>query len=214
MKKILFILTILIFQQNLYSQKDIVGKVEYYKSYSYGIPSFDSGIEKLLKRLNSQNQKIEIRQGTTIREFETDSSGIFKYSVNPNEKIFLSINKNSKTTSANFSFEPSEIEDSLKLKISDLRIMTYRDSISAPEFYNKYSEKQARVDFENGNLRIIGGGSFLTKKTIKRREKIAKEYGFRYEYEFGCEIMGAEYRIIHRYNETMKKLIGINKNVW
>ncbi len=207
-------MTILIFQQNLYSQKEIVGKVEYYKSYSYGIQSFDSGIKKSLKRLNSQNQKIEIIQGTTIREFETDSSGIFKCNINPNEKIFLSINKNSKTTNADFSFEPSELKDSLILKISDLRIMTYRDSISTPEFYNKYSETQARVDFENGNLRIIGGGSFLTKKTIKRREKIAKEYGFRYEYEFGCEIMGAEYRILHRYNETMKKLIGINKNVW
>ncbi len=177
------------------------------------MPSFDSGIEKSLKTLNSQNHSVEIRQGTTIREFETDSNGIIKLSLTPNEKIYLTVNKNSKTTKAVFSYEMSELKDTLKLKITDLGIMTYRDSISLPEFYNKYSETQARVDFENGNLRIIGGGGFLGKKTIKRREKISKEYGFKYEYIFGCETMGNEYRIIHRYNETMKKLIGI-KNVW
>ena len=32
LRKTLFILTILIFQQSLYSQKEIVGKVEFYKS--------------------------------------------------------------------------------------------------------------------------------------------------------------------------------------
>ncbi|ALJ06554.1 hypothetical protein APS56_16055 [Pseudalgibacter alginicilyticus] len=203
----------MIFQQNLYAQKEIIGNVEYYMSYSYGIPNMDSATEKTLEFLNSQKQKVEIKQGTTIREFETDSNGIFKCNVNPNEKIYLSINKKSKTTNADFTFDPSQISDTLKLKISDLRTATYRDSISSPEFYNKYSEKQARLDFENGNLRIIAGGGFLSKKTIKRRNKISKEYGIEYDYIYGCIIVATESRIIHRYNETMKKLIGI-KNVW
>ena len=100
-----------------------------------------------------------------------------------------------------------------KLKISDLRITTYRDSIESPEFYIKYSEKQAYSDFKNGKKRILANDEFHSKESSERRKKLSKQYGFEYDYIFDSQTTIYKYRIMTRYNEIMKKLIGI-KNVW
>ena len=206
-------MTILIFQQNLYSQKDIVGKVEYYISNDYDIPSFAASSKKTINYLNSRKQQIELIQGNSISEIKTDTTGIFKMNINLDEKFKLIVNKKSKLLAAEFEFEPNEWKDTLKLRISDEKMDIYKDSITTPQFYNLYSEKQAYLDFENGKKRILTGAGFVSKESSKRRKKLSEEYGFVYEPIHGCMILSSESRIIYRYNKIMKKLMGI-KNVW
>ena len=213
MRKIVFILTILVFQQNLYSQKEIVGKVEYYISNNYDITSFATSSKKTIRYLNTRSQQIELIQGNSISEIKTDTAGIFKVNIKFDENVKITVNKKSKLLAAVFQFSSNELKDTLKLRIADEKIDIYKDSITSPEFYNMYSENKAYSDFENGRKRILTGSGFVSKKILKRRKKLSKEYGFEYEPTHGCIILSSESRIIYRYNKIMKKLMGI-KNVW
>ena len=206
-------MTILVFQQNLYSQKEIVGKVEYYISNNYDIPSFAASSEKTIKYLNSRRQQIELIQGNSITEIKTDTTGIFKINIKLDVNLKITVNKKSKLLASEFQFSSNQLNDTLKLRITDEKIDIYKDSISSPKFYNMYSENQAYSDFENGKKRILTGAGFVSKESSMRRKKLSKEYGFEYEPIHGCIILSSESRIIYRYNKIMKKLIGI-KNVW
>ncbi|MFG6687925.1 hypothetical protein ACGK9U_15190 [Mariniflexile sp. HNIBRBA6329] len=206
-------MTILVFQQNLYSQKEIVGKVEYYISNNYDIPSFTASSEKTIKYLNSRRQQIELIQGNSITEIKTDTTGIFKINIKLDENLKITVNKKSKLLASEFQFSSNQLNDTLKLRITDEKIDIYKDSIASPKFYNMYNENQAYSDFENGKKRILTGAGFVSKESSIRRKKLSEEYGFEYEPIHGCIILSSESRIIYRYNKIMKKLIGI-KNVW
>ena len=214
MRKIVFILTILIFQQNLYSQKEIVGKVEFHKSVESEYRILESFPDGTIKNLTNRKHKIKIEQKDSISEIETDSTGIFKFTTDSKKNIRIKVNDHSPVFNETFEFDFNEIRDTLKLRISDKKLAVYRDSIAEPEFYKLYSEKQAELDFENGIRRIFGGGGFLADETYKRNKLLAEKYNLKYEYLFGCIVERNKIRIINRYNEVMKKFIGIKENVW
>lgn len=212
LRKTLFILTILIFQQNLYSQKEVVGKVEFYKSIENEWKILESFPDGTIKNLTNRNHIIKIKQKDKITEFETDSTGIFKVTIKISDSIFININKESPVFNGHFKFDFNEIKDTLKLRISDKKLAVYRDSITEPEFFSKYSEQQAEINFKNGKRELLGAAiCWPTEESIERRKQIESEYGIKYNY---FEPTREKIRIMYRYNQAMKKLIGINKSVW
>jgi len=211
MKIIILILTFFLLQQRFYSQNKIVGIVNYYKSNDSSGKISMSTSDKQILLLNSRIHKIEIIQNGIVNKLETNDKGFFKTSINESDSIKIIINKKSELLKAIFKYKTIDLKDSLKINISDKKIAISRDSIAFPEFYSKYNEKQAFLDYNNSNKRFLIGG-FVTEKSIHQKELI-KKYTIRYDQLFGCEVMLSEMRIMYRYNEVMKKLIGI-KYIW
>lgn len=207
-------MTILIFQRNLYSQKEIIGKVEFYKSFESEWKVLESSNDKTIKKLNRGNRTIKFIQKDSIIKLKTDSTGIFKLRTISKDSIRILVNDHSSIANGIFEFAYREVNDTLTLRISDKKLAIYRDSIISPEFHRKYNEQQAHLDFKNGIRRILGGGGFLSDETIKRNKRLAKKYDLNYEYPFGCVVDLSSIRIMNRYNEVMKNLIGIKENVW
>ena len=206
-------MTILIFQQSLYSQKEIVGKVEFYKSDATKFALFRDTDERYTKNLNKRKSKIQLFQRDSLTEVVTDTLGIFKISVSLKDSVKIKVNKHSPFFNGQFEFEPKDFADTLKLRISDRKIAIHRDSVLEPEFQNKYSELQAKIDFKTGKQNILlVGYDWPTDETTQRRKEIAKTYKVDYVYIFNPN--ESKMRIIYRYNQVMRKLIGINKNVW
>ena len=206
-------MTILILQQNLYSQKEIVGKVEFYKSIESDWKTLESFPDVTIAKLTNRNHKIKIEQNNSITEVETDSTGIFRIKNELKYSIRIIVNDHSPSLNGNFQFDLSKIKDTLKLRISDKKLCVYRDSISEPKFYTKYNERQAELDFNNGKLELLGISTcWPTEESNERRKGIEVEYGIKYNYYF--EPTHEKIKIMYRYNQVMKKLIGIKKNVW
>jgi hypothetical protein len=206
-------LTILIFQQSLYSQKEIVGKVEFYKSIESDYKRLESMPDQTIKNLSNKIHKLEIEQNNQITQLKTDSTGIFKIRTELTDSIKITFNDYSPAFTEKFEFDLSQVKDTLKLKISDKKLCIYIDSISAPKFYEKYNEKQAELDFKNGRKKLLGIGiDWRTEESIERSKEIESEYEIKYEYIW--QASHEKIRIMYRYNQIMKKLIGINKNVW
>ncbi|WP_066219743.1 hypothetical protein [Formosa haliotis] len=157
--------------------KEIVGKVEYYISNNYDIPSFAASSEKTIKYLNSRRQQIELIQGNSITEIKTDTTGIFKINIKLDENLKITVNKKSKLLASEFQFSSNQLNDTLKLRITDEKMDIYKDSIASPKFYNMYSENQAYSDFENGKKRILTGAGFVSKESSMRRKKLSKNTG-------------------------------------
>ncbi|MCF7561196.1 hypothetical protein L3X39_11155 [Sabulilitoribacter multivorans] len=213
MRKIVFILIILIFQQNLYSQKEIIGKVEFYKSEATKFALFRDTDDRYTKNLNKRKSKIQLFQRDSLTELETDSLGIFKIRISLKDSIKIKINEHSPFFNGQFEFGPKDIVDTLKLRISDRKLAIQRDSVLEPEFQNIYSEQKAKIDFKAGKRNILlVGYDWPTDETTQRREEIAKMYKVDYVYIF--EPSQSKMRIIYRYNQVMRKLMGIKKNVW
>ncbi|MCO6163006.1 hypothetical protein [Flavobacterium sp. NRK F7] len=213
MKKILFIVTFLISQFNLFSQKEIVGKVAFYKSIESDWKVLESFPNQTIKNLTNRVHSIEIVQNNHISKLETDSTGIFKFKTKENDSIQIYVNASFPLFKEEFEIVLNQIKDTLQLKISDKKISVYRDSINEPQFYAQYNEKQAALDFQNGKKRLLAIAVDWPKEdVIKRFEEIENEYGIKYDYFF--EPSREKIRIMYRYNQVMKKLIGINKNVW
>lgn len=215
MKTIRYILILFFFQQNLFAQNEIVGKIEYYKSKNSDSGHYEKFTEKTLKSLNTRKHYLIITQGDSLIEKRTDSNGFFKIQLKKNEKLTIQIYKKTSIFNQTFLIKNRnyKYKDTIYFRISDSKLYKNIDSLQAPEFYKKYNEKMAEMDYKNGNARILGSGQWLTKKNVEKRKKISKKYNFKYEYIFGCLNSKAERRIAYRYNEKMKKLIGI-KNVW
>jgi len=213
LRKTLFILTILIFQQSLYSQKEIVGKVEFYKSEATKFVLFRDKDDQYTKNLNKRKSKIKLLQKNSITEIETDSSGIFRISVSQKDSIRIIVNEHSPVFEEQFEFAYKEIKDTLKLRISDKKLAIQLDSQLEPEFYIKYNENQANEDFADGKRIILAVGiDWRTDESTKRIKEITELYNVKYKYIF--DPSQSEMRILYRYSQVMKKLIGINKNVW
>tara|TARA_B100001057_G_C22542990_1_gene830372 strand:+ start:144 stop:785 length:642 start_codon:yes stop_codon:yes gene_type:complete len=213
LRKTLFILTILIFQQSLYSQKEIVGKVEFYKSVESDYRILESFPDGTIKNLTNRKHKIKIQQKDSIYELETDSIGIFKCRVDLKNPIRIKVNDHSPVFNETFDFDLNKIRDTLKLRISDKKLAVYRDSIAEPEFFKKYNEKQAEIDFQNGKRQLLWYiAGWMSDEYFNNQNKIITEFKVK-KIEF-VEPSREEIRIMFRYNQIMKKLIGINKNVW
>ena len=207
-------MTILIFQQNLYSQKEILGKVEFYKSEATDFVLFRDTKDLYTKNLNKRKSKIRLVQRDNVTEVETDSSGLFKIRVSLKDSVRIIVNDHSPVFNGQFEFDFNEIKDTLKLRISDEKAAILLDSTLQPEFYNKYSEQQAELDFRNGKREILLVLYDWPKDEItERRKRIAKTYDVTYNY-FPVETSQSGMRIMYRYNAVMRKLIGIKENVW
>ena len=215
MKIIRFIILFVFIQQNLFSQKTVVGKIEYYKIIESESTPFKTFSEKTFKSLNSRKHRLTINQEGNKTETKTDSSGFFKIELKSLEQIKIEVYKKRSFLNQTFYFDPkSNIgKDTVYFKISSKKMELNLDSIQAPEFFKKYNEKIAELDFKNKNARILGSGDWLIDEIVEKRKKLSKKHNFKYEYIFGCLNSKAERRIAYRYNEKMKKLIGI-KNVW
>ena len=206
-------MTILIFQQSLYSQKEIVGKVEFYESEATKFVLHRDKENQYAKNLNKRKSKIKLIQRDSITEIETDSSGVFVLKTTFKDSIRIIVNEHSPVFNGQFEFDFNEIKDTLKLRISDKNLAIKLDSQLEPEFYNKYSENQANADFANGKRIILAVGiDWRTDESTKRIKEITELYNVKYKYIF--DPSQSEMRILYRYNQVMKKLIGINKNVW
>ena len=173
----------------------------------------ESSSDGTIRNLNSKRHKIKITQGQNILEFQTDTKGFFKFEASLNDTVYIVVNEKSPIFSKRFRYVFNEVNYPIKLRISDKKLATYKDSIQAPDFFKKYNEKQAELDFNDGKKRILAGGGFISEESMKRREKLSAKYGIEYDYLFGCIIMRPELRIMNRYNKVMKELTGI-KNVW
>lgn len=213
MKKIILIL-IISFQTSLFAQKEIVGKVEFYKSVNSELIILEPFSDGTIRNLTNREHRIKILQKDRITELITDSTGIFKFSTVLDDILQIKVNETSPVLSGNFRFNYNEIKDTLKLQISDKKLAIYRDSIQAPEFYKKYREEQAYIDFENGIRRVFGAGGMVSNETIKKNKLLEEKYGLKYEYLFGCIVDRTKISIVYRYNQVIKKLIGIEENVW
>jgi len=215
LKIIRFIILFVLIQQNLFSQKTVVGKIEYYKIIESESAPFKTFSEKTFKSLNSKKHRLTIIQKGKKTEIKTDSSGFFKIELQTLDQLKIEVYKKRSFLNQTFRFDPKNNigKDTVYFKISSKKMEINLDSIQAPKFYKEYNERIAELDFKNGNARILGSGDWLTEEIVKKRKKISEKYNFKYEYIFGCLNSKAERRIAYRYNQKMKKLIGI-KNVW
>ncbi|WP_338732017.1 hypothetical protein R3L15_12340 [Mangrovimonas cancribranchiae] len=156
MRKTLFILTILIFQQSLYSQKEIVGKVEFYKSVESDYRILESFPDGTIKNLTNRKHKIKIQQKDSIYELETDSIGIFKCRVDFKNPIRIKVNDHSPVFNETFDFDLNKIRDTLKLRISDKKLAVYRDSIAEPDFFKSITKNKPKLTFKMAKDNFCG----------------------------------------------------------
>ena len=206
-------MTILIFQQNLYPQKEIVGKVEFYKSEATEFALFRDTEDTYTKNLNKRKSKIQLFQRDSLTEIETDSTGIFKFRVSLKDSIGIIVNRLSPVFNGEFKFNYDDIKDTLKLKISDQKLAHLLDSQREPEFQKKYSEEQARIDFKNGNRNLLLiGFDWPTEETKNKRREVSETYNVEYIYIF--DPSHCKMRIMYRYNKVIRDILGIEKNVW
>ncbi|NJB72905.1 hypothetical protein GGR42_003403 [Saonia flava] len=210
---IILLLLIFTYQTNLLGQNKIVGKIEFYKSSNSEWAELESSSDRQIELLNSRRHKIKIAQGESSTEMRTDSTGFFLFMLNSPDSLKIAVNEKSKVLNGLFKISVPPKNDTILFKISDKKLSLYKDSIQSPVFFKKYNEKQAELDFKNDNAQFLGSGQFIPQKVIKKRKRLSEQHNFEYKYVFGCIQSRAERRIAYRYNEVMKKLVGI-KNVW
>ena len=213
LREIIFILSIIIFQQSLYAQKEIVGIVEFYKSEAseFGLLRDSKGL--YTKNLNRRISEVQFIQKDSAIKIETDSLGVFKINIPFSDSLIVSVNKNSSYFNGEFKFAYSEIKDTLRLRISDKKYAIKVDSYFEPEFYNKYNEAQAELNFKNGKREILLIQHDWPKdETIEKRNRVEIKYNVTYEGIFNANEVQA--RIMYRYNKVMRDLMGIKESVW
>lgn len=206
----------MLINQSIYSQKKIVGKVEFYKSNNLNDRIFQSTTDVELEKINSNNHSIKVIQGKVVDSTKTDDNGIFKFNFNVSNMLDIVVNENSTVLEGRFHFKPNVIieNDTLLLKISDKKIAVYKDSISAKGFYSKYNEKKALEHFKQGKRQLLAIGGEMSKLKRKEQQKLTKNHDVKFNYVlFGSLMSRAKLRILERYNSKMKELLGI-KNVW
>ncbi|MFS4446019.1 hypothetical protein [Maribacter sp. 2307UL18-2] len=213
LQNIYYILILFYFQQNIYSQKEVVGKVEIYKSVENEWKILESSSDGTIENLTNKEHQIKVQDEYNTTDFKTDSSGLFKIRTTLNDSIRITVNDHSPILNGEFHFDLNEIRDTLKLRISDKKLAVYRDSILEPNFFSSFNEQQAETNFNNGKRELLGiAVCWPSEESAKRRKQIEAEYGVKYRYYF--DPTREKIRIMFRYNQVIKKLIGINKNVW
>ena len=213
---ILLILIVGLFQDTFAQESESkVGKVKVVKYRDTNDKITESTTDKTLAYLNKRKHDILITNKKDTTLLKTDSLGIF---IIPNKYFnYCSITVNPKTKDLREEFlfiEGLGAKDSLEFKIYDYHISNKIDSTKAPEFYKKFNTKKAEQDFFAGNKRyLLGNGIKYSKNFIEQLELKSKEYGFEIEYPEKMSGTLEEHRILYRYNDRMKELLGI-KNWW
>ena len=211
---ILLFLTLGVFQ-NTFAQEFKVGKVKVVKYLDTNDKFTESTTDKVITYLNKRKHNILITNKKDTTLLKTDTLGIFKIPNKYFSYCSITINPSTKNLKEEFLFiEGLGEKDSLEFKIYDYHISIKIDSTKAPEFYCKFNTKKAEQDFFAGDKRyLLGNGIEYSKKFIEQLKLKSKEYGFKIEYPEKMYGTLEEHRILYRYNERMKELLGI-KNWW
>ena len=190
-----------------------MGKVEVFKSVEHEWKDLESNSDYSLKQFNKRKHFVQIWQGESLAYLQTDTTGIFKAVIDTSTKFLIKVYPYSPIFSTEFRFESGVYKDTLELRISDERLAVYRDSIRAPEFQQKYSMKQAEIDFKNGKRQLL---AYVTdwprSEYTENIKRIENEYNVTFEYF--ADHPREKIRIMYRYNQVMKKLLGIEGEVW
>jgi len=214
LKNILLILTAGIFQ-NLFAQETKVGIVKVIKYRDTNDKFTESTTDSTLAYLNKREHNILITNKKDTTRLKTNSLGIFEIPKGYFNYCSITVNPKTKDLREEFLFmEGLGKKDSLNFDIYDYHISNKIDSTKAPEFYNKFNTQIAEKDFFAGNKRyLIGYGITHSNDFIKQLESKSEEFGFKIEYPENMHETLTEHRILYRYNERMKELLGI-KNWW
>lgn len=212
-----YILLILVFGifHNSFSQEEKIGKVRVVKYRDTKDKFTESTTDSIINLLNKLNHDILITNKKDTFFLKTDSRGFFKIPKKYFEYCSITINFKTKNLREEFLFlDGLKGKDSLEFVINDYFISNEIDSTKAAEFYNKFNTQKAEQDFFNGNKRyLLSNGIKYSNKTVEKLRLKSIEYGFKIEYPDKMYGTLAEHRILYRYNERMRELLGI-KNWW
>lgn len=211
---ILIILTFGIFQ-NTFAQEIKVGIVKVVKYKDTKDKFTQSTTDSTLAYFNKKKHDILITNKKDTTLMKTDSNGVFKIPNTYFDYCSITVNPKTKILREEFLFLDGFGEkDSVIFEITDYHISNKIDSTIVPEFYNKFNTKMAEEDFFVGKKRyLLGKGIKYSDKFIDQLKIKSKEYGFKIEYPEKMYGTLPEHRILYRYNERMKELLGI-KNWW
>ena len=213
-KYILIILTFGLFQ-NLLAQENKVGKVKVVKYRDTSDRFTESTTDSTLAYLNKREHDILITNKKDTTRLKTNSLGIFEIPKKYFNYCSITVNPKTKDLREEFLFmEGLGKKDSLEFEVYDYHFSNKIDSTKAPEFYNKFNTQRAEQDFLAGKKRyLLGNGIEFSKRFIEQLELKANEFGFEIEYPEKMSGILSEHRILYKYNERMRELLGI-KNWW
>ena len=213
-KYILIIITFGIFQ-NINAQESKIGEVKFVKYRDTDDKFTESTTDSTVAYFNKKEHDILITNKKDTTQLKTDSRGIFKIPEKYFDYCSITVNPEFKDLREEFLFmEGLGKKDSLEFKIYDYHISNKIDSTKAPEFYRKFNTQKAEEDFFAGIKRyLLGNGIRYSNNFIEQLELKSKEFGFAIEYPEKMHGTLAENRILYRYNERMRELLGI-KNWW
>jgi hypothetical protein len=202
-----------VFFQSSFSQNERIGKITVVKYRESDNKFIMSTTDTTLAILNKRNHSVIISNKQDSLWLKTDLQGIFKIPKKYFDYCRITVNQDYKDLYEEFLFmEGFDKNDTLKLKIHDYHISNKIDSIKAPNFYQNYNTKKAEKDFFNGKKRyLLGIGAEYSKEFIDELERKSIEFGFEIEYPQKMSGILAEHRILYRYNNRMRELLGIKK---
>ena len=214
LKYILIILTTGI-SQNLLAQETKIGKVKVVKYRDTDDKFTESTTDSTLAYLNKREHDILITNKKDTTRLKTNSIGIFEIPKRYFNYCSITVNPKAKDLREEFLFmEGLGIKDSLEFEIYDYHISNKIDSTKAPEFYNKFNTEKAEQDFFAGKKRyLLAEGATYSDSFIEKLNAKSEKFGFKIEYPEKMYGTLTEHRILYRYNERMKELLGI-KNWW
>lgn len=218
LRLLLLVFVGLTLQQNVAAQDNAVGKVEFYKSKATewllsGKFFVRDAKDNYTKNLNKLKRKIQIIQNDATTETVTDSLGFFRFNVSKNDSITILVNSHSPILSGKFKFDSIKPNDTLVLRISDYKLAISHDSLLEPEFYHKYNEQQAKIDYQNGKrIILLLAFDWPTQETTENRKRFKALYNVTYNYT--SLLSHSKLRIMIRYNDVIRELLGAKEEIW
>jgi hypothetical protein len=208
-----YILIILLFGlfQNLVGQETKVGIVKFIKYRATNDKITESTTDSTLAYFKKMRRSILITNKKDTTRLKTDSLGIFKIPNQYFDYCSIIVNPEIKYLREEFLFiEGLGKRDSITFEINDYHISNKIDSTKAAEFYIKFNIKKAEQDFFAGNKRyLLGNGFTYSNDFIAELESKSKKVGFKIEYPENMHGTLTEHRILYKYNERMRELLGI-----
>jgi hypothetical protein len=200
---------------NLTAQDSKIGIVQFLKYSDTDDKFTQSTTDSTIAYFNKRKHSILITNKKDSTKLKTNNRGIFKIPEKYFDYCSITINPGIKHLSEEFLFmEGLGKKDSITFKVYDYHISNQIDSTRAPDFYNKFNTNKAEKDFFDGNKRyLLGIGITYSNKFMENLESKSKEFGFKIEYPEKMVGTLSEQRVIYRYNNRMRELLGI-KSWW
>lgn len=200
---------------NSFGQNEKIGKITVAKYLESDDKFIMSTTDSTLAFLNKREHSVLISNKQDSIWLKSDSQGIFKIPEMYFDYCRITLNQDYKDLYEDFLFmEGFGKKDTIELKIYDYHISNKVDSIKAPNFYQNYNTKKAEKDFFDGKKRyLLGVGAEYSEEFLNELERKSIEFGFEIQYPEKMSGILAEHRILYRYNNRMKELLGI-KNWW